>query len=354
MNHVPIQVGHPSLTFFMCIPLGFESFPSMIGPSSDTTRLHSLLSNRSQQFSSRKPSSMDVATFRRWLGEYGRAWETCDPDAAAQLFTSDASYQWGPLEQPLRGREQIRARWEEATGRQREVRFGSEPLSVSDERGIARWWVSFIRDDQRVKLEGIFDISLTADSLCQSLREWWNAEGEPRGPSGEAEGEGTDSDQDAAAPVGERAIRALGEVALRVKDLDRMQSFYEKTVGLELMKRFPKSAFFRVAQGVGGHTQVFVLFDRSGDPESNGITAKATTLHHGGLHGALEGLRSGEKPAGGARRADVYRRTRVGSLEVLLRQRSRRQPRGMGLLRSGRVTKGGFLVGTSRLAADGR
>lgn len=151
---------------------------------------------------------------------------------------------------------------------------------LAGERGIARWWVSFIRDDQRVKLEGIFDISLTADSLCQSLREWWNAEGEPRGPSGEAEGEGTDSDQDAAAPVGERAIRALGEVALRVKDLDRMQSFYERTVGLELMKRFPKSAFFRVAQGVGGHTQVFVLFDRSGDPESNGITAKATTLHH--------------------------------------------------------------------------
>jgi catechol-2,3-dioxygenase len=36
-----------------------------------------------------------------------------------------------------------------------------------------------------------------------------------------------------------RAIRGLGEIALRVEDLGRMQRFYEETIGLELSKRFP-------------------------------------------------------------------------------------------------------------------
>ncbi len=42
-----------------------------------------------------------------------------------------------------------------------------------------------------------------------------------------------------------------------------MQRFYEDVIGLELMKRFPDSAFFRIAEGFGGHTQILALFDRS-------------------------------------------------------------------------------------------
>ncbi len=71
----------------------------------------------------------------------------------------------------------------------------------------------------------------------------------------------------------------MGEVALKVQHLEEMQSFYQEVVGLELMKRFPNSAFFRVAEGIGGHTQVFVLFKR-GDTESRGADRRATTLDH--------------------------------------------------------------------------
>ncbi len=38
------------------------------------------------------------------------------------------------------------------------------------------------------------------------------------------------------------AIRALGEIALRVHDLDAMQAFYEKVLRLELMQRFQDPA----------------------------------------------------------------------------------------------------------------
>ena len=58
------------------------------------------------------------------------------------------------------------------------------------------------------------------------------------------------------------AVRALGEVALRVSDLDRSQAFYANVIGLELMERSELSAFFRIADGYGGHTTVLALFDR--------------------------------------------------------------------------------------------
>jgi catechol-2,3-dioxygenase len=60
-------------------------------------------------------------------------------------------------------------------------------------------------------------------------------------------------------------IRGLGEVALQVNDLDRMQTFYEDVVGLQLMRRFDHSSFFRIADGYGGHTQILALFDRVGE-----------------------------------------------------------------------------------------
>lgn len=68
-----------------------------------------------------------------------------------------------------------------------------------------------------------------------------------------------------------RVIQGLGEIALQVDDLDRMQAFYGDIVGLELLRRFPTSAFFRVAAGVSGHTQVLALFDRRGDAEYRAV-----------------------------------------------------------------------------------
>lgn len=62
--------------------------------------------------------------------------------------------------------------------------------------------------------------------------------------------------------------------AFRVDDLETMQKFYEEVIGLKLMKRFPQSAFFEVAQGYGGHTQVLALFDRSTAPDYSGLSSE--------------------------------------------------------------------------------
>jgi catechol-2,3-dioxygenase len=83
-----------------------------------------------------------------------------------------------------------------------------------------------------------------------------------------------------------RPIRALGEVVLRVRNLDTMQEFYEKVVGLELLARYENTmAFFRIAPDYEGHTQSLALFDQSGEADHrsrryDGFDPDKSTLHH--------------------------------------------------------------------------
>lgn len=85
-----------------------------------------------------------------------------------------------------------------------------------------------------------------------------------------------------------RHIRGLGEIALRVENLDQMQHFYAEIIGLELMQRFPQSAFFRIAEGVAGHTQILALFDRRAESGYSGLDPTRTTVDHIAFAIALE------------------------------------------------------------------
>ncbi len=83
-------------------------------------------------------------------------------------------------------------------------------------------------------------------------------------------------------------IKGLGEVALRVTDLNKMADFYENIVGLAQMSRGEKVAFYRIAEGYGGHTQVIALFDRSDQNGYQGIDARKSTCDHFAFSIALE------------------------------------------------------------------
>jgi hypothetical protein len=133
---------------------------------------------------------MDHETFQSWLEAYGRAWTTRDPKAAANLFAEGATYQETPFVAPLRGRQAILEYWFHVSQSQEEISFGFEVLAVTQETGIARWWASLVRvaSKVRVKLDGIFVISLDAENRCATLREWWHRQEDRTGESGAASG----------------------------------------------------------------------------------------------------------------------------------------------------------------------
>ncbi len=90
----------------------------------------------------------------------------------------------------------------------------------------------------------------------------------------------------------ERRIKGLGEVSLRVKNLDTMQRFYEEVVGLDVLRRDESFVFFKIAEGYGGHSQNLALFEAANrsflEPKALELSPEQTTLHHIALNLSLE------------------------------------------------------------------
>ena len=93
------------------------------------------------------------------------------------------------------------------------------------------------------------------------------------------------------------AIKGLGETVLRVRNLSKMKEFYSTIIGLELIKEFPKVAFFKIADGIGGHTQVLGLFAEElprvfTDESLSSIEPACSSLHHFALEISLDDYES--------------------------------------------------------------
>ncbi|MBX2856128.1 MAG: VOC family protein [Rhodobacteraceae bacterium] len=57
-------------------------------------------------------------------------------------------------------------------------------------------------------------------------------------------------------------VRALGEIAIRCRDMDAMERFYQDVIGLELLaQRDQGITFFKISEGYAGHTSVLALFE---------------------------------------------------------------------------------------------
>jgi catechol 2,3-dioxygenase len=88
--------------------------------------------------------------------------------------------------------------------------------------------------------------------------------------------------------VSEHPIRPLGvgEVVVRVADLQRSIAFYRDVLGFPVIEVLHDAlAFMRVAEGAEGHTQIIGLFRRDWPSGREGKTwdgsePKLSTLHH--------------------------------------------------------------------------
>ena len=119
---------------------------------------------------------MKESDLKSWLESYGAAWESRDPEAAAALFSSDATYQVTPYDDPFAGRDAIRDYWASVTADQADIDFGFAILATTADVGIAQWSSRFrsISGDAPVELNGIFVLEFVDARHVSSLREWWH------------------------------------------------------------------------------------------------------------------------------------------------------------------------------------
>jgi nuclear transport factor 2 (NTF2) superfamily protein len=113
---------------------------------------------------------------QQWVDAYGHAWRSKDAARAAALFSSAGVYRSHPFRPPHVGRDAIRAYWERATARQRDLnlRFG-RPI-VDGPHVAVEWWAEGAEDDGDFTLPGCLVLRFDDDGLCEELREYWHLE----------------------------------------------------------------------------------------------------------------------------------------------------------------------------------
>ncbi|HYF12011.1 MAG TPA: nuclear transport factor 2 family protein [Actinomycetota bacterium] len=114
---------------------------------------------------------MDTET---WLEAYRVAWETADTDAAAPLFTEDATYRSNIFEEPYTGHDGVRTYWSTVTETQSDVRVRIGRPFGEGERVAAEFWTNMRVAGEEVTLPGCLLLAFTPDGRCRALREYWH------------------------------------------------------------------------------------------------------------------------------------------------------------------------------------
>jgi nuclear transport factor 2 (NTF2) superfamily protein len=115
------------------------------------------------------PSSLDD-----WIEGYRLAWESRDADAAAQLFTADATYRSNIFEEPHVGREGVADYWRSVTAGQSEVRVRMGRPFAAGPRVAVEFWTNMYLDGDETTLPGCLLLDFDDEGLCRRLREYWS------------------------------------------------------------------------------------------------------------------------------------------------------------------------------------
>jgi ketosteroid isomerase-like protein len=117
-----------------------------------------------------------------WLGNYVRAWQTYDPDAISALFTEDATYEYHPFEEPVRGRLAIVASWVENKDAPGTYDGHYEPIAIDGDVAVAHGKTRYFKDASKAEIDREFDnifvLRFDDSGRCRSIREWFMS---PRG-----------------------------------------------------------------------------------------------------------------------------------------------------------------------------
>ena len=111
-------------------------------------------------------------TPQEWLDAYRKAWTERDAEAAAALFTEDATYAEQPYQDAFVGRKGVHDYWARVTAAQSdiEMNYGS-PITVGN-RTAVEWWTT-LTNGVPVTLAGAFILTFDESGLCRTLREYW-------------------------------------------------------------------------------------------------------------------------------------------------------------------------------------
>jgi limonene-1,2-epoxide hydrolase len=123
----------------------------------------------------RHPEEVLMATsVDEWVEAYRSAWEERDAEAAAVLFTEDATYRSNIVEDAYEGRAGVAEYWRTVTQSQSDVEVRMGRPFVDGTRVAVEFWTTMAVDGAPTTLPGCLLLDFDAEGLCRRLREYWH------------------------------------------------------------------------------------------------------------------------------------------------------------------------------------
>jgi hypothetical protein len=119
---------------------------------------------------------MTSTQIEHWLKLLKTAWETKDPQLAANLCPeSGFEYFETPYDKPLTSKTDVMQIWQEVPEDQSDIHFDYYIIDYTDKYGFIEWRANFYskKASRKINLFGAFLVSLNDQGLCKLFKQWW-------------------------------------------------------------------------------------------------------------------------------------------------------------------------------------
>ena len=109
-----------------------------------------------------------------WIEKFMMSWKNLEGVNTVRYFSKDCKYYENPLDNPCSTFEEIEKLWEVVEENQKDIEYTYEILCYNEDVCIVNWKMKrlFIPNNTIQSIDGIFEIKLNKDGLCNYFKQW--------------------------------------------------------------------------------------------------------------------------------------------------------------------------------------
>jgi len=118
---------------------------------------------------------MDKAGFQDWLDRYVEAWKSYDPQAIGDLFSEDIVYLYHPLDEGVRGRENVVKDWVENKDDEGRYDAQYEPAAIDGDTYVAKGHSDYFDENGKLRDQyfNVYFIKFDGEGRASEFVEYW-------------------------------------------------------------------------------------------------------------------------------------------------------------------------------------
>ena len=114
------------------------------------------------------------SVYEKWTKNLMDSWSSLEGSKTALLFSKDVKYYEAPMDVPCNSWEDVAKLWGVVPNNQKDITYRFNILCCTNDICIVNWKLDriFIPTNEKQRIDGIFQISLNNEGLCNYFKQW--------------------------------------------------------------------------------------------------------------------------------------------------------------------------------------